>query len=146
MLKLNDSIANLFNPFMNPESKVRLDKYLWAIRIYKTRSQAGNAIDSGKIKMNGNTLKASHLVKAGEEYFINTKEKKWQLKVLGILDKRMKATDVAPYFADNTPEEELERIKAKTTFYYNSGNKYPDKAGRPTKKNRRLLDGISEEE
>ena len=65
MLKLNDSIANLFNPFMNPESKVRLDKYLWAIRIYKTRSQAGNAIDSGKIKMNGNTLEASHLVKAG---------------------------------------------------------------------------------
>lgn len=125
--------------------KLRLDKYLWAIRIYKTRSQAGNAIDSSKVKMNGDTLKSSHLVKPAEIYFINTKEKKWVLKVIGLLDKRMKATEVAPYFEDQTPADELERIKQKTTTYYSSGNKYPDKAGRPTKRNRRLLDNLNEE-
>ncbi len=127
---------------MNLENKTRLDKYLWAIRIYKTRSQAGNAIDSGKVKMNGNSLKASHIVKAGEEYFINTKEKKWLIKVNAVLDKRMKATDVAPFFKDITPIEELERIKSKSASFYNSENKYEDKSGRPTKKNRRMLDEL----
>lgn len=126
-------------------NKVRLDKYLWAIRIFKTRSQAGDAIDAGRVKLNGDTLKASHVVKRGEEYTINTKEKKWLLKVIDILDKRMKATDVAPYFHDLTPAEELERIKLKSAFYYSTQNKYPDKAGRPTKKDRRDLDGFNDE-
>ncbi len=127
---------------MNTEIKVRLDKYLWSIRIYKTRSQAGNAIDSGKVKMNGNSLKASHIVKPEEEYFINTKEKKWKIKVIAVLEKRMKATDVAPFYKDLTPPEEIERIKMKSLTFYNSANKYEDKSGRPTKKNRRMLDDI----
>ncbi|GDX52679.1 heat-shock protein Hsp15 [Bacteroidota bacterium] len=130
---------------VNEDLKVRLDKFLWAIRIYKTRSQAGNAIDSGKVKMNGNSLKASHIVKREEEYSINTKEKKWQIKVIDVLEKRMKAIDVAPFFKDITPDEELERMKMKSSSFYNPGNKYDDKSGRPTKKNRRMLDGITEE-
>jgi ribosome-associated heat shock protein Hsp15 len=124
--------------------KVRLDKYLWAIRIYKTRSQAGDAIDASKVKMNGVTLKASHTVKRGEQYQINTKEKKWLLEVVDVLDKRMKATDVAPYFRDLTPPEEVERMKLKSAFYYSTGGNRTNSAGRPTKKNRRLLDDVNE--
>lgn len=131
---------------MDNEIKVRIDKYLWAIRMYKTRSQAGNAIDSGKVKMNGNSLKASHIVKPEEEYSINTKEKKWLIKVIAVLDKRMKATDVAPFFIDITSPEEIERIKLKSSSFYNSGNKYEDKSGRPTKKDRRMLDEMNEDE
>jgi len=131
---------------MNNELKVRLDKYLWAIRLYKTRSQAGNAIDSGKVKMNSNSLKASHIVKTGEEYFINTKEKKWQIRVVDILEKRMKASEVTPFFKDITPVEELERIKMKSSSFNASITKYEDKSGRPTKRNRRMLDNISIEE
>ena len=126
------------------ESKVRLDKYLWAIRIFKTRSQAGDAIDSGKAKLNGVTLKASHIVKRGEQIQINAKEKRWVIEVVDILDKRMKATDVAPYFRDLTPTEELERVKLKSAFYYSTGGNRTNSAGRPTKKNRRLLDDANE--
>lgn len=131
---------------MNDNIKVRLDKYLWAIRIYKSRSQAGSAIDSGKVKMNGNTLKASHIIKPNEEYSINTKEKKWLIRVIEALEKRMKATDVAPFFKDITPDEEMERIKMKSSSFTSFGNKYEDKSGRPTKKNRRMLDEMNAEE
>jgi ribosome-associated heat shock protein Hsp15 len=131
---------------MNTENKgdlkVRLDKYLWAIRIYKTRSQAGDAIDSGKVKLNGEPVKSSHIVKKGEHYYINTKEKKWQIVVLDLLDKRMKAALVAPYYKDITPAEELERIKLKTVFSFDSGGKYSNKSARPTKKDRRDLDEL----
>lgn len=131
---------------MNENLNVRLDKYLWAIRIYKTRSQAGAAIDSGKVKMNGAVLKASHIVKPDEEYLINSKEKKWLIIVIAALDKRMKATDVASFFKDITPEEEMERMKMKALSFYNSGNKFEDKSGRPTKKNRRILNKIRGED
>ncbi len=131
---------------MNENLKVRLDKYLWAIRIYKTRSQAGTAIDSGKVKMNGATLKASHIVKPNEVYSINTKEKKWSVRVNDLLEKRMKASEVAPFFTDITPADELERIKLKSATDYTMNNKYDDKAGRPTKKNRRLLDDFNNDD
>ncbi len=124
--------------------KVRLDKYLWAIRIFKTRSQAGTAIDAGKAKLNGVTLKASHIVKRGEQIQINAKEKRWLIEVVNILDKRMKATDVAPYFRDLTPPEEIERIKLKSAFYYSTGGGRQNSSGRPTKKDRRLLDDVNE--
>lgn len=129
---------------MSDESKkVRLDKYLWAIRLYKTRSQASAAIDEGKVKMKGEPLKASYIVKPGDTYNINTKEKKWVIEVVNVLDKRMKATEVAPYFKDLTPPEELERIKLKSVFYSFSGKRF-NKSGRPTKKDRRDLDDWSD--
>jgi ribosome-associated heat shock protein Hsp15 len=119
--------------------RVRLDKYLWAIRLYKTRSQASDAIDEGKVKLNGESLKASHMVKPGEIYSVNTREKKWIIEVVDVLDKRMKASEVAPYFKDCTPPEELERIKLKSVFYSYGGKRF-NKSGRPTKKDRRDLD------
>jgi ribosome-associated heat shock protein Hsp15 len=119
--------------------RLRIDKYLWAIRLYKTRSQATDALNEGKVKMNGEPLKASHMVKAGERYSVNTREKKWVIEVVDILDRRMKASAVAPYFKDLTPPEELQRIKLKSAFYSFSGKRF-NKSGRPTKKDRRDLD------
>ena len=124
---------------MNDNQKVRIDKYLWAIRLFKTRSQATNAIDAGKVKMNGESVKASLVVKPGQQFNVNTPEKKWLVEVVAPLDKRMKATLVAPFFKDLTPPEELERIKMKSAFYSFTGKRLT-KQGRPTKKNRRDIE------
>ncbi|HZG01188.1 MAG TPA: S4 domain-containing protein [Chitinophagales bacterium] len=125
--------------------KVRVDKYLWAIRMFKTRSQATIAIDAGKVKMNGESVKASLVVKPGQQFAVNTPEKKWLVEVVQPLDKRMKATEVAPFFKDLTPPEELERIKMKSAFYSFTGKRLT-KQGRPTKKNRRDIEDLSDEQ
>ena len=125
--------------------KVRVDKYLWAIRMFKTRSQATIAIDAGKVKINGESVKASLVVKPGQQFAVNTPEKKWLVEVVQPLDKRMKATEVAPFFKDLTPPEELERIKMKSAFYSFTGKRLT-KQGRPTKKNRRDIEDLSEEQ
>lgn len=124
---------------MSEDKKVRIDKYLWAIRLFKTRSQASIAIDAGKVKFNGDSVKASHVVKPGEQFNVNLPEKKWLVEVVQPLDKRMKASDVAPFFKDLTPPEELERIKLKSAFYSYTGKRLT-KQGRPTKKNRRDIE------
>lgn len=125
--------------------KVRVDKYLWAIRMFKTRSQATIAIDAGKVKMNGESVKASLVVKPGQQFAVNTPEKKWLVEVVQPLDKRMKATEVAPFFKDLTPPEELERIKMKSAFYSFTGKRLT-RQGRPTKKNRRDIEDLSDEQ
>ena len=127
------------------QKKVRVDKYLWAIRLFKTRSQATIAIDAGKVKTNGESVKASLVVKPGQQFAVNTPEKKWLVEVVQPLDKRMKASDVAPYFKDITPPEELERIKMKSAFYSFTGKRLT-KQGRPTKKNRRDIEEFSDDE
>ena len=130
---------------MSDERKVRIDKYLWAIRLFKTRSQASIAIDAGKVKMNGESVKAAHVVKSGQQFAVNTPEKKWLVEVVQPLDKRGKASDVAPFFNDITPPEELERIKMKSAFYSFSGKRLT-KQGRPTKKNRRDIEEFGDNE
>ena len=74
---------------MSEIEKLRIDKYLWAIRLFKTRSQAGDACDKGKIKMNGDACKASRQVIAGDEYDVKTEQKRWRIKVTGLLYKRV---------------------------------------------------------
>jgi ribosome-associated heat shock protein Hsp15 len=76
---------------MNKE-KLRLDKYLWSIRMYKTRSQAAEACDKGKVKYNGSSAKASKTVSVDDEYEIKTENKKWLIKVVGLLHNRGKDT------------------------------------------------------
>jgi ribosome-associated heat shock protein Hsp15 len=129
---------------MSDEKKVRIDKYLWAIRLFKTRSQASSAIDDGKVKMNGDSVKASLVVKPGQQFHVNTRDKKWLVEVVQPLERRMKAAEVAPYFIDLTPPEELERIKLKSAFYSFSGKRLT-KQGRPTKKDRRDLESFGEQ-
>jgi ribosome-associated heat shock protein Hsp15 len=74
---------------MAEKVKLRLDKYLWAIRIFKTRSQATDACEKGKVKMNGISVKASRHVSIGDEYEIKTESRKWVIKISGILDHRV---------------------------------------------------------
>lgn len=123
---------------MADKEKLRIDKYLWSIRLFKTRSQAAAACDSGKVKWNGNTVKAAKNVAVGEEYEVKTEAKRWVIKVTGLLHNRVAYSEAIKYYIDITPAEELERIQFQAASFHTG--KRPSKIGRPTKKQRRDLD------
>ena len=118
---------------------VRLDKYLWAIRLFKTRTQAANAIESGKVKYNGDNAKAARIVGIGDEYEVKTESRKWIIEVTGILDVRVQYSEAIKYYLDKTPPELIEAQK--TSFSFNTGKRM-SKSGRPTKKSRRDLENF----
>lgn len=122
--------------------KLRLDKYLWAIRLFKTRSQAGDACDNGKVKLNGENVKASKTVVIGDEYEVKTEAKRWKVKVTGLLEKRVQYSEAIKYYSDITPPEELERIAFQVASFHTG--KRLSKVGRPTKKQRRDLDNFTD--
>ena len=130
-------------PIMAVKEKLRLDKYLWAIRLFKTRTQAAAACDTGKIKFNGQQAKAAKQVHIGEEYEVKTEAKRWRIKVTGLLEKRVAYAEAIKNYIDITPEEELERIKFQAASFHTG--KRQSKIGRPTKKERRDLDEFLED-
>ncbi len=119
------------------KEKLRIDKYLWAIRLFKTRSQAGDACSKGKVKIGGTPVKASRIVSIGDEYEVKTEAKRWVVKVTGLLDHRVQYTEAIKFYIDITPAEELDRVKFEAAAYQTG--KRLSKIGRPTKKQRRDL-------
>lgn len=118
---------------------VRLDKYLWAIRVFKTRSEATDACNGNKVKLNGVSAKPSKAVKEGDMLEIRKSSALFTYRVLKLSESRMGA-QLVPDFAENlTPESELEKLRApKETIVLQR-----DKGtGRPTKKDRRQLDDL----
>ena len=73
---------------MSEKEKLRLDKYLWAIRLFKTRTMAASACDTGKVKFDGLQAKASKNVNIGDEYEVKTEAKRWRIKVTGSAGKK----------------------------------------------------------
>ena len=123
--------------------KLRLDKYLWAIRIFKTRSAAAEACDKGRVKSNGDAVKASRTVHAGDTYEVKTDTRKWVIRVTQLLDHRVQYAEAIQHYEDLTPPEEKERLAFQAAVFY-SGKRHT-KIGRPTKKDRRDLDGFMED-
>jgi ribosome-associated heat shock protein Hsp15 len=124
------------------KEKIRLDKYLWSIRLFKTRSQAADACDKGKVKFKGDNSKASRTVNVGDKYEVKTEAKRWVIKVVELLDHRVQHSEAIKYYTDITPAEELDRIKFQAAVF-NTGKRM-SKVGRPTKKDKRDLDGFME--
>lgn len=122
--------------------KVRIDKYLWSIRLFKTRSQAADACDKGKVKLNKENIKSSRAVHIGEEYEVKTEAKKWVIKVTNILAKRVQYSEAIKFYNDITPADELDRIQFEAAVF-NTGKRL-SKQGRPTKKDKRNLDDFFE--
>lgn len=118
--------------------KLRLDKYLWAIRIFKTRSQASDACEKGKVKMQGTAVKPARNVAVGDEYEIKAENRKWVIRVLSLLDHRVQFSEAVNHYTDLTPAEELQRLEYQAAAFYTG--KRQSKIGRPTKKQRRDLD------
>ena len=119
------------------KQKIRLDKYLWSIRVFKTRSQATEAIDKGRVKMKGENVKASRNVVIGDEYEARTEHKNWVIRVTQLLESRMAYAEAIKYYEDLTPIEELERVR-QVAATFQTGKRL-SKIGRPTKKDRRDL-------
>jgi ribosome-associated heat shock protein Hsp15 len=128
---------------MTTTEKLRLDKYLWAIRLFKTRSAAAAACDGSKVKFEGLQAKASKIVAVGDEYEVRTENKRWRIKVIGLLSKRVQYAEAVKYYKDITPKEEIERLQIQAATFYTG--KWTGKTGRPTKKERRDLDGFTGE-
>jgi ribosome-associated heat shock protein Hsp15 len=120
------------------KEKLRLDKYLWSIRLFKTRAQAADACDKGKVKYNGTSAKPAKTVSIDDEYEVKTEAKKWRIKVTGLLHNRVQYAEAVNFYIDITPAEEIERIKFQAAVFHTG--KRMSKVGRPTKKNKRDLD------
>jgi ribosome-associated heat shock protein Hsp15 len=116
--------------------KTRLDKFLWAVRLSKTRSQATELISKGKVLLNDSAIKPSREVKEGETITLLKHSARFQYKVLQILDRRVGAPLVKDYIIDITAPEEIEKLKA----YQEAQRNYRLTDGKPTKKDRRELD------
>ena len=125
---------------MAEKDKLRIDKYLWAIRLFKTRTIDASACDAGKVRQNGSLVKASKNVALGDEYEVKTETKKWIIKVTGLLQNRVAYPEAIRHYLDMTPEEEVEKLQFQAASFHTG--KRPSKIGRPTKKQRRELDGF----
>lgn len=123
---------------MSVDHKVRVDKYLWSIRIFKTRSQAAEACEKGRVKLQGSAVKASKTVNLNDEYEIKTEARKWVIKVAGIIDRRVAYAEAIKNYTDLTPAEELEKAKFMASSFHTG--KRLSKIGRPTKRDRRDID------
>lgn len=119
--------------------EVRIDKYLWAIRVFKTRTEATDACKGGKIRVNGADTKPSKMVKPGDVIVARKGAVTYTYKVLALLDKRQGAR-LVPDFAENlTPAEELAKLRAPVETFFLKRDRG---AGRPTKKDRRQMDDL----
>jgi ribosome-associated heat shock protein Hsp15 len=120
--------------------KLRLDKYLWAIRIYKTRTQASTAIEEGKVKWNGANIKPSRIVSVGDRYDIKTPARRWTIEVTGLLYGRMGYEEAIKHYSDITSEEDKQLNRFVGSSFYTG--KRQSKSGHPSKKQRRDLENF----
>ena len=124
--------------------KVRMDKYLWSIRLFKTRSLATTACDSGKVKWKGESVRPAKAVVLNEEYEVRNEDKKMIIRVTGIISQRVAYPEAIKNYIDLTPEDEKILTKPLASSFYTG--KRLSKVGRPTKQQRRNLDDFMEGE
>ena len=122
---------------MAKKHNTRIDKWLWAVRIFKTRAQATEACAGGKVKIDGTAVKASRNIVQNDIVQVRKGIVKYLYKVRNIAEKRMGAKLVPDFLEDMTPEEELAKLQ--------SAHKQPIQTrekgqGRPTKRERRNMD------
>lgn len=117
---------------------MRIDKFLWSVRFYKTRTLASDEIKKNRVSVAGNKVKTSKEVKTGDEITIRKNQIDYKIKVLEIPKSRMGAKLVPLHIKDITDKEQLELLQARQesqNYYRNRGE------GRPTKKDRREIEG-----
>lgn len=114
----------------------RIDKYLWAVRLFKTRSLAAKMIKEGKVLLDGEKVKTAKELKVGDVFSIKKNTAVFSYQVVDLLEKRVGAKLVDQYLKDITPEEELEKYRQ----YQLAQKEYRDLGfGKPTKKDRRNI-------
>lgn len=122
--------------------ETRIDKYLWSIRVFKTRSEAAEACKTNKVKVNGSEAKPSRDIKEGDIIEVRKGSIHYMYQVLIPIDKRQGAANVPVYARDITPQEELDKLNAPVETIFLKRDRG---TGRPTKKERRLIDKLLED-
>ena len=122
-------------------SEVRLDKYLWAVRVFKTRSDAADAIRNNRVLVNNAYAKPSREVQVGDIISVKKMPVTYSYKVLELVCSRQGAKLVPQYCLNITPQEELDKLSTprETIFVFRERG-----TGRPTKKERREIDALME--
>ena len=123
---------------MPQTERLRIDKYLWAIRIFKTRPLAAEACSKGEVKCKGVPVKSSKAASMGDRYEIKTQEKIWHIEITGLLQSRAPFSEAIKNYLDLTLKDEKKEIQ-NVAFLFNTG-KRKSRKGRPTKKEKRNLD------
>ncbi|TXF87826.1 RNA-binding S4 domain-containing protein [Neolewinella aurantiaca] len=119
--------------------KVRIDKWLWAVRIFKSRTLAGDTVRSGKVRVNGSVVKPSTSVSVGDRVTVQKNGFNLEYEILELLEKRVGAPIAVTCYTDHTPQEELNKYK--DWFVGKAGTEFREKgAGRPTKRERRTIE------
>lgn len=119
--------------------EVRIDKWLWSVRFFKTRNLAIDACKAGKVKIDGNSVKPSRIVKEGDVISLSQGPLNKTIRVKQLLHNRVSAKLVPDYVEDLTPAEEYERIEFMKEF---NAERRERGIGRPTKKDRRDIDRL----
>ena len=122
-------------------TSVRIDKWLWSIRAFKTRTDAADACKLGRVTLNGALAKASRDVKVNDIVTVKKMPVIYTFKVLALIANRQPAKNVYLYAENLTPEEELEKLKMNKTIIFVQRDRG---TGRPTKKERRDIDDLME--
>jgi ribosome-associated heat shock protein Hsp15 len=127
---------------MPEKEKLRIDKYLWAIRIFKTRTLAADACKAGRVKLDSQNIKPSHEVRIGEIYQVSKGIERKVLKVTGLLEQRADAKTVIDFYEDITPVEQTQAFKS---MFHAPILKRDRGTGRPTKRDRREIDDLKDD-
>lgn len=127
---------------MADNKSVRIDKFLWAVRIFKTRSLASEACKKGKVIINNVQVKPSRLVLTNEIISVRKAPVTYTFKVIDPIENRIPAKEVAIHLEDLTPEDEKTKLYVKATVLFGFREKG---LGRPTKKDRRKLEKLKED-
>ncbi|MFS2186981.1 RNA-binding S4 domain-containing protein, partial [Mucilaginibacter sp. Mucisp84] len=124
---------------MAEKEKLRIDKYLWAIRVFKTRTLASDACKAGRIKLDGKNIKPSYEVKIGDVYQVAKGIERKVVKVTGLLENRVDAKTAVNFYEDITPVEQTQAFKS---MFHAPILKRDRGTGRPTKADRREIDDL----
>lgn len=124
--------------------KVRIDKWLWSVRIFKSRTLASDSCKNGKVKIKDNNVKASYSVTRGETVKVKKNGFNYTYKVVDLIDKRVGAKLAQPCYEDLTPPEELKKYKDWFLNHSKSFERRDKGEGRPTKRDRRTIDKFKE--
>lgn len=123
-------------------NSVRIDKWLWAVRIFKTRSLAAEACKKSKVLVGGESVKPSKMISAGCRIDVKKPPVVYTYKVIAVTERRMGAKFVSEFLRDLTPDEELHKLEL---MKYNLDGFRQKGTGRPTKRDRRQLDDLIDE-
>ncbi|MBB5505989.1 ribosome-associated heat shock protein Hsp15 [Paraburkholderia sp. JPY681] len=126
-----------------PGAKLRIDKWLWAARFFKTRSLAADAVDKGRVRIGGAAVKPAKDVRVGDLVEIEIERYVWQVEVLGVCDVRGPASVAQTLYMETAQSKEKRQVEQERRKVYHE----PAAAlhGRPTKRDRRTIDRFSGE-